>query len=358
MKSSRRRATSRVRSVGKRSAPRRQTSTPSLPETSGRFLLDRLLKAAFDAVVVRDEAGIVLRVNDGFTQMFGHTAERVVGRTLDHLIVSPGAVPEKSLLVTPALQGMPVEVETQRTRKDGTVIEVSILVGGPVPARGGKKEIYTVYRDITARKRAESALRESEDKFRALADHAASAIYIHDGKHFLYVNPAGCRLVGYTLQEMMAMTDVWRIMAPEDQAMGKQRVADRMEGRLGPSRNEYKALRKDGSEIWVEVSAASFLYGGKLAIVGNAIDITERKRAEAEHRELIARLQEALAQVKTLSGLLPICASCKKIRDEKGEWAQIEAYIHRHSDATFTHGICPECAQRLYPDEYKGPKAK
>jgi hypothetical protein len=77
-------------------------------------------------------------------------------------------------------------------------------------------------------------------------------------------------------------------------------------------------------------------------------DITERKRAEQEREQLIDALQEALTNIKTLRGLLPICASCKKIRDDTGYWSQIEAYIQAHSDAVFSHGICPECASRLY----------
>lgn len=78
--------------------------------------------------------------------------------------------------------------------------------------------------------------------------------------------------------------------------------------------------------------------------------ILQRKRAEEERENLIQDLKKALAEVKTLSGLLPICSSCKKIRDDKGYWKQIEAYIRDHSEAEFSHGICPECAQRLYPD--------
>ena len=68
-----------------------------------------------------------------------------------------------------------------------------------------------------------------------------------------------------------------------------------------------------------------------------------------EKERLIGELQEALAKVKTLSGLLPICSSCKKIRDDKGYWNQIETYIRQRSEADFTHGICPTCAKRLYP---------
>ena len=74
----------------------------------------------------------------------------------------------------------------------------------------------------------------------------------------------------------------------------------------------------------------------------------------AEERErLILELQNALAEVKALSGLLPICSHCKKIRDDQGYWNQIEAYIASRSDATFTHGICPECARKFFPEVFK-----
>ena len=76
------------------------------------------------------------------------------------------------------------------------------------------------------------------------------------------------------------------------------------------------------------------------------------KQADAEKSKVIAELQEALAEVKTLSGLLPICATCKKIRDDQGYWNQIEAYIGEHSEAEFSHGICPGCAKKLYPEIY------
>ncbi|MGD0283619.1 MAG: CHASE sensor domain-containing protein [Dissulfurispiraceae bacterium] len=81
-------------------------------------------------------------------------------------------------------------------------------------------------------------------------------------------------------------------------------------------------------------------------------EIAERKRMETERDMLIVELQEALAEVKQLSGLLPICSSCKKIRDDKGYWTQIESYISEHSEALFTHAICPECGKKLYPEYY------
>jgi len=79
-------------------------------------------------------------------------------------------------------------------------------------------------------------------------------------------------------------------------------------------------------------------------------EIEERKRTEAEKEQLIVQLQKAMQDVKVLSGFLPICASCKKIRDDTGYWRQIEEYISEHSNALFSHGLCPECSRKLYPE--------
>jgi len=92
-----------------------------------------------------------------------------------------------------------------------------------------------------------------------------------------------------------------------------------------------------------------------LSLVNIALqkEIDERRRVEKERERLISELQKALDEVNTLSGLLPICASCKKIRDDKGYWNQIESYISDRSEAEFSHGICPECAKELYPEFFK-----
>jgi FixJ family two-component response regulator len=76
----------------------------------------------------------------------------------------------------------------------------------------------------------------------------------------------------------------------------------------------------------------------------------ERKRAEQERERLISDLQEALANIKTLRGLLPICASCKKIRDDSGYWSQLEIYLRSHAEVDFSHGLCPDCIIQLYPE--------
>jgi PAS domain S-box-containing protein len=108
----------------------------------------------------------------------------------------------------------------------------------------------------------------------------------------------------------------------------------------------------DGSKRVISSSAAPLLdQKGRVqgAVVVNQ-DITEAKRLEKEREDLIRSLEEARRNIKILSGLLPICASCKRIRDDHGAWEQMEEYIHSHSEAEFSHGICPDCMQRLYPN--------
>jgi len=100
-------------------------------------------------------------------------------------------------------------------------------------------------------------------------------------------------------------------------------------------------------------ATASKLYDAQENVVGaieSIRDITAAKRLEKEREKLIGELQGAIAKVRTLSGLLPICASCKKIRDDKGYWNQIETFIRDHSEAEFSHSICPDCARELYTD--------
>jgi PAS domain S-box-containing protein len=198
--------------------------------------------------------------------------------------------------------------------------------------------------DITDRKRVEDALRASEERFRRLSEVSFEGIAIHDRGIVLDANRTQAAMLGYEQSEIIGMSVV-DFAAPESRELILSNI------RAGNERPyEVIGLRKDGSRIWVEVQAKPISYQGQILRVAAIRDITERKRAEQEREELIAALREALANIKTLRGLLPICASCKKIRDDSGYWSQIEAYIQAHSDAVFSHGICPDCASRLYGD--------
>jgi PAS domain-containing protein len=95
------------------------------------------------------------------------------------------------------------------------------------------------------------------------------------------------------------------------------------------------------------------LFNHRQQVLGTLVtlrDITQSKAMEREREALIHSLQESLERVQTLQGLMPICSHCKKVRQDDGYWEQIEDYIHRHADVSFSHGICPECRETLYPD--------
>jgi PAS domain S-box-containing protein len=115
---------------------------------------------------------------------------------------------------------------------------------------------------------------------------------------------------------------------------------------------EFAVVHKDGTRFYVEVSSSNVTNdkGNVVGAMASFVDITRRKQTEMEREDLVRKLQTALAKIKTLRGLVPICASCKKIRDDKGYWHQLEVYIRDHSDAEFSHSICPDCAEVLYPN--------
>jgi PAS domain-containing protein len=113
---------------------------------------------------------------------------------------------------------------------------------------------------------------------------------------------------------------------------------------------EFRCKDESGQEVWFAEDVTVEVVSPTLwNLVGVSTDITDRKRAEAERERLVLELQKALSEVKQLSGMLPICSSCKKVRDDAGYWRQIEVYIHSRSEVQFSHGLCPDCKDRLYP---------
>jgi PAS domain-containing protein len=103
-------------------------------------------------------------------------------------------------------------------------------------------------------------------------------------------------------------------------------------------------VRRDGSTFPVSVISMPLLDGEKYtASVTLFRDISDQKRAEQEREQMIRELQSALAEIKTLRGIVPICSYCKKVRDDEGYWNQVEQYVSDHTEAKFSHGICPTC---------------
>ncbi|TAN42977.1 MAG: PAS domain S-box protein [Nitrospirae bacterium] len=208
------------------------------------------------------------------------------------------------------------------------------------------------------------ALRESEERYRritlAVTDYVFTVTVDNGRAVHTEHGPACVAVTGYTAAEFTADPHLWYSMVVEvDREMVLQQ-ARRILGGEDPGPVEHRIRRKEGEIRWVSnTPVLQFDPGGRLISYNGLIrDITARKQAEADNVKLIAELQAALAKVKLLSGFLPICSNCKKIRDDKGYWTQLEAYIHEHSDAEFSHGICPECTKLLYPDYYRKNEGK
>jgi PAS domain S-box-containing protein len=185
----------------------------------------------------------------------------------------------------------------------------------------------------------------------AIVENSDDAIYSKtlDGI-ILTWNRGATRIFGYEAAEMIGRSVAVLVppYRPEELAetLRKLRRGEPIE------RFETVRLRKDGRAIDVSVTISP-VRDRNGQIMGASViarDITERRQRENERLRLIEELTEALAQVKTLSGLLPICAWCKSIRDDQGYWKAVETYLAEHSQAAFTHGICPDCLKRLYPD--------
>jgi len=179
------------------------------------------------------------------------------------------------------------------------------------------------------------------------APYAVILTRLSDGK-ILQVNDGFASLSGYPTAQVRGRTttelSLWD--RPEDREAVVRALAEgrRVQGREFP-------FRTRSGEVFTGLFSADIIaVDGEECVLSTIADISGRKQAEREREELIRELQEALGKVKILSGLLPICASCKKIRDDKGEWTHVETYFRRHSEADFTHGICPECTKKLYPD--------
>lgn len=214
-----------------------------------------------------------------------------------------------------------------------------------------RKQEADFYRDLYESERSRQSLFE---RYEIITQNASDIIMMMDEDwKITEVNERAVATYGYRREELIGM-DSAALRNPSSLTEVELEMASL--DRTGHHIFETLHRCSSGEILNVEVSATKLKIGGKMYFLEIVRDITGRKKSEEEREELISGLQEALAQVKTLSGLLPICSSCKKIRNDGGYWEQIETYIRDHSEAEFSHGICPECAKRLYPELFSADK--
>jgi PAS domain S-box-containing protein len=343
----------RLFELNSRLEQRIQERTAELTYSSERLRV--LSEASFEGITLT-ENGVVIETNERMSAMLGFQQPiEMIGIKITNFIA-----PDKREDVERKISsGYQEPYETLGLRKNGAIFPIEVR--GKTFSYQGRLVRGTAIRDITERKQADAAinkyskeLKERNKELNCLysiselirrTDLAPERI-LQECSHALsqaYQSPetTACQI---TWGDREYNTENFRktpwiqecpIMVHGEQA-GTIRVCyleEKPEESEGPFLAEERKLLN---------SVADLL--GRSA---------ERKQAKDEREKLIIELQEALGRVKTLSGFLPICASCKKIRNDKGYWEQLEAYITKHSEALFSHGLCPECAQKLCPQIYE-----
>ncbi len=188
-------------------------------------------------------------------------------------------------------------------------------------------------REIQERKRVEAELRDSEGKFRSLSEAAFEGIVISEKGIVIEANNTLRRMMGYDASELPGM-EVTELLSPGEREGAWDRIR-----RGDETLYETWGLKKDGAVIPLEVQAKMFPYGGRNVRFTAIRDISERKKSEEE--------------IRMLRGILPLCSFCKKIRDDKGYWEQVDIYIGKRSDVEISHSVCPDCMKEHYPEAYE-----
>jgi len=185
----------------------------------------------------------------------------------------------------------------------------------------------------------------------AIVDSTGEAIFSQNMNGIITTWNAGARqLFGYAEAEAVGQSVF--IIIPEHLRAPTLEIFEDLRHGKSIENFETVRVRKDGLavDVYMAISPIKDAAGQLMGASSIAYDITERKKIEEERTKMIQQLNETLSKVRTLSGLLPICASCKKIRDDKGYWQKLETFVHEHSNAEFSHSMCPDCMEKLYPD--------
>jgi PAS domain S-box-containing protein len=290
-----------------------QTATQSLQESEGKF---RSLAETAPAAIFIHQGGKFLYANAASESMIGYTREEF----LDMDFWGVTHPEDKEMIMHRArarISGDPTpdRYEFRIVTKSGEARWVDMSVG-VIEYEGRPAAIGTAF-DITARKQAEDeterlfkelakatiSLKESESKFRTLAETTTAAIFIHQGRKLVYANPAGETMTGYTRDELLE-EDFWALIHPDYQELVKERGQARMhgDGERVPQEYEFKFVRKNGEERWAATTAGIIEYGGKPAIIATLFDITDWKRAEEAkvkfYEESVRQYQERIEEEK------------------------------------------------------------
>jgi two-component system cell cycle sensor histidine kinase/response regulator CckA len=242
--------------------------------------LERLIESAPEAIVVVSSQNVILRANREFERLFGYDREAVLGQPLDPLIVPADKVQESQSMTEMAVRGESAHLETLRLKRDGSLVDVSVLFT-PINISEGQVAYYCIYRDITDRKRAQEALQRSEEHFRSLVESSSDGIVILSADGFIrYENPSVERLLGYNRNELIG-TSAFSLIHPDDlqkawaafeESLIKADPTPPVEIRLHDREGDWRSFEVAGSRL----NESGYTTG----LVVSCRDLTERRRAE------------------------------------------------------------------------------
>lgn len=357
--------------------------------------LRAVVQSAADAIVLADGEGRILSWNKAATTVFGYREREVLGKPLTMLMPEQYRAAHQRGLDRVRETGQSKlighTVELKGLRKDGTEFPLELSLASW--SANGEVSFSGIIRDISVRKREESHLAAQYAVIRALAESATIA------EAAPRILRAVCETVGWEVgaiwvvdaeAKALRCNDLWHVPS----VSVEQFVTATKSMTFTPGVGLPGRVWSSGKPAWitdviqdsnfprVSMARRAGLHGAfafpilsgseitgvieffsrqvrkpdehlllMMSALGSQIGLfLSRRRVEMERERLLGELQEAMASIKTLRGLLPICAACKKVRDDSGYWNRIEDYLRDRSEAEFTHGICPECARKMHPD--------
>ena len=258
--------------------------------------LEKLIESAPEAIAVLDPSDRVVKINRGFTELFGYGAEEARGRPINDLVAPPHLLEEAERFSNIAMGGDTVKAESVRRRADGALVHVAVL-GTPILGDDGPSGIYAIYQDIIDRKKAEEERRSSEQKMRVIIEASPIGIRISQHDRYVYANPACVNMYGYDSAEEILGLPVEALYAPEYREVVRRRRRDRLAGEPVPALYEAKGIKKGGECFDIAIWVTVIDYQAKPAVLSFVVDTSAEKTLRAQL--LQAQKMEAIG---TLAG--------------------------------------------------------
>ncbi len=268
-------------------------------------MLEATIEACPLAITVADLEDRVAMWNTASEQLFGWSAEEVVGKRIPTRI--PGRDEKRGLVRRTVLrEGKLIVIEDQRMTKDGRIIDVEMHAAPLRDDTGEIKRLFVVAVDITERKKAELALKASEERYRELIARAPMAMMVHDNERILFANEAAAKLCGAaSTEEMVALGDPLKLVHPDDLAKVRRRRRLQRAQRTGLGTVELRWIAKDGSIVWIEANATPVEWYGKRCMLLAARDVTARNLAEQARRIAEDALRDSEHRYRQLVEISP-----------------------------------------------------